>query len=74
LEPKKATKHQLRQRETVGGLEKGLANLRSSKRITKKTHAGRRQEIKWEISIHTTKQCSDLNLIKNLKPKTDYNK
>jgi hypothetical protein len=36
----------------VGGLKKGLANLRSIERITKKAHAARRQEnqmgnIKW---------------------------
>ena len=37
--------------KTEGGLEKGLANLWSRKKITKKAHAGRGQETKWEISI-----------------------
>jgi hypothetical protein len=30
------------------GLEKGLANLESGKKITKKTHAGRGQTTNWE--------------------------
>jgi hypothetical protein len=34
--------------ETMGGLEKGFANLWRSKRITKKARAGRGQESKWE--------------------------
>jgi hypothetical protein len=38
------------ERKTGGGLEKGLANLWSRKRITKKAHAGRGQETKWEMS------------------------
>jgi hypothetical protein len=44
-------------RKTGGGLEKGLANLWSRKRIAKKAYAGRGQETKWEIPdkiIHTT--------------------
>jgi hypothetical protein len=40
------------QRKIEGGQEKGLANLWSRKRITKKAHAGRGQEAKWEISIN----------------------
>jgi hypothetical protein len=35
--------------KTEGGLEKGLANMWSGKRITKRAHAGRWQETKWEI-------------------------
>jgi hypothetical protein len=45
----KRHRNTLRQRKTENGLEKGLANLRSRKKITKKAHAGRGQEIKWEI-------------------------
>jgi hypothetical protein len=40
------------QRKTEGGLEKGLANLWSEKKmkkITKKAYAGRGHESKWEI-------------------------
>ena len=37
--------------KTEGGLETGLANLWSRKRITKKAYAGRGQETKWEMSI-----------------------
>jgi hypothetical protein len=44
-----STKRSLCQRKTEGGLEKGLENLWSRKKITKKAHAGRRQETKWEI-------------------------
>jgi hypothetical protein len=36
-------------RKTEGGLQKWLANLWSGKKITKKVHAGRGQETKWEI-------------------------
>jgi hypothetical protein len=39
------------QRKTEGGLETGLANLWNRKKITKKAHAGRGQEIKWEIPV-----------------------
>jgi hypothetical protein len=35
------------------GIAKSLANLWRSKRITKKSHAGRGQEIKWEIPNKT---------------------
>jgi signal peptidase I len=38
------------QRKAEGGLENGLANLWSRRKITKKAHAVRGQEIKWEIS------------------------
>jgi hypothetical protein len=31
--------------------KKGLANLWSSKKITKKAHAGRKQETKWEMLV-----------------------
>jgi hypothetical protein len=37
------------QRKTEGGLKNGLANPWKSKNVTKKTHAGRGQETKWEI-------------------------
>jgi hypothetical protein len=47
----KATKHPLCQRKAVGGQEKGLANLWSRKKITKKAHGGRGQESKWEMSV-----------------------
>jgi hypothetical protein len=36
--------------KTGDGLGKRLANLWRGKRIAKKAHAGRGQEIKWEIS------------------------
>jgi hypothetical protein len=36
-----------------GGLEKGFANLLQGKKITKKAHAGRGHETKWEIPIKT---------------------
>jgi hypothetical protein len=39
------------------GLEKGLANLWSRRKITKKAHAVRRQEIKREISINMKKDA-----------------
>jgi hypothetical protein len=39
-----------------GGLENGLAKLWRRKKITKKAHAGRGQETKWEISGKTTKR------------------
>jgi hypothetical protein len=53
------------------GLEKGLANRWSRKKITKKAHAGRLQEPKWELSIqikgeephdenHSCRQQSDM--------------
>jgi autotransporter-associated beta strand protein len=35
----------------MGGLENGLANQWSSKKITKKVHAGRGEKAKWEIPI-----------------------
>ena len=46
-----STKRSFCQRKTEGGQEKGLANLWSRKKITKKAHAGRGQEAKWEMSI-----------------------
>jgi hypothetical protein len=53
LEAKKASEHRLRQREAGSGLEKRLANLWSRRKITKKpskkAHAVRGREIKWEI-------------------------
>jgi len=49
-EHEKASEHPTCQRKTEGGLEKGLANLWSRKKITKKAHAGRGHEIKWEMS------------------------
>jgi hypothetical protein len=52
LEPKKASEHPLCQRKTEGGLEYRLANPWSRKKVTKKAHAGRGQETKWEISNH----------------------
>jgi hypothetical protein len=54
---KRAEKHKCQQsapfarKKTEGGLEKGLANLWSRKRIMKKAHAGRGQETKWEMSV-----------------------
>jgi hypothetical protein len=48
---KMASKHLLHRTKTEGGLEKQLANPGNKKKITKTTHAGRRQETKWEISI-----------------------
>jgi hypothetical protein len=45
-----STKSPLCQEKTEGGLEKGLANRRSRKKFTKKAHAGRGQETKWEMS------------------------
>jgi hypothetical protein len=48
---KKAPKYPICLRQTERGLEKGLANLSSRKKITKKAHAVRGQESKWEISI-----------------------
>jgi len=35
--------------KTIGGLENGLANLWSRRKITEKAHAVRRQESIWEI-------------------------
>jgi hypothetical protein len=43
-------KRSLCQRKTDGGLEKGLANLWSRKKIKKKFHVGRGQITKWEMS------------------------
>jgi hypothetical protein len=45
-----STKRSLYLRKAEGGLEKGLANRWSRKRITKKAHAGRGKESRWEIS------------------------
>jgi hypothetical protein len=39
------------QRITGADLKKVLANLWSRQRLTKKSHAGRGQETKWEISV-----------------------
>jgi hypothetical protein len=50
-EPKIASKHLRRREQTEGGLEKWLANLLSGRKITKKAHANRGQETKWEISV-----------------------
>jgi hypothetical protein len=50
-EPKKASEPPLCQRKAEGGLENGLANLWRRKRITKRAHAVREQEIKWEIPV-----------------------
>jgi len=47
-----STKSSLCQRKTEGGPGKGLANLWSRKRITKKACAGRGQETKWEMSVN----------------------
>jgi hypothetical protein len=47
-----STKRALCPRKTEGGLEKDLANLWSRKKITKKAHAGRGQETKWEIRFN----------------------
>jgi hypothetical protein len=48
-----STKRSLCQKRTEGGLEKGLekglANLWSRKKITKEVHAGRGQETEWEM-------------------------
>jgi hypothetical protein len=40
-------------RKTESGLENGLANLWKRKNITKKPHACRGQETKWEIPVET---------------------
>jgi hypothetical protein len=48
--PKKHRKHPLPE-EKRGRSEKGLANLWSRKKITKKARACREHETKWEISI-----------------------
>lgn len=50
-EPKMASGHSLCQRNTDGGLGKRVANLWSRTKVTKKAHAGRRQESKLEMSI-----------------------
>jgi hypothetical protein len=50
-----AAKRSLCQRKTEGGLEKELANRWNRKRITKKSHTGRGQEAKWEMSDQTVK-------------------
>ena len=50
-EPKNASKHPVFQRKAEDGLEKRLANLWRGKNITKKAHAGRGQESKWEMSM-----------------------
>jgi hypothetical protein len=44
-----------------GGLKKRLANLWSRKKITKKAHASRGLETKWEIPIKMTQACRRLN-------------
>jgi hypothetical protein len=44
-----STKRSFCQRKTEGGLEKGLANPWSRKKITKKAHTGCGQETIWEI-------------------------
>jgi hypothetical protein len=49
LETKKASEHPLCQRKAEGGLEKGLANLWSKRKIPKRAYAVRGQEIKWQI-------------------------
>jgi hypothetical protein len=49
-ESKKASKHPLCQRKIEDGLQKGLANLWRGKKITKKAHAGRGQDTKWEMA------------------------
>jgi hypothetical protein len=46
-----STKRSFYQRKTEGGLEKGLANLWSGRKITKKARAVRGQETKWEIIV-----------------------
>jgi hypothetical protein len=48
-----STERSFCQRITEGGLEEGLANLWSRKRITKKAYAGRGQETQWEIPVQT---------------------
>jgi hypothetical protein len=55
-----STKRSLWQRKTEGDWKKGLANMWGGKKITKKAHAGRGQETKWEIpvkDIHPTIVC-----------------
>jgi hypothetical protein len=44
--------------QAENGLEKGLANLWSRKKITKKAHAGRGQETKWEMSGSTLRKAT----------------
>ena len=50
-DPRKASKHPCAKRITGADWKKVLANLWSRKKITKKAHARRWQETKWEMSV-----------------------
>ncbi|MGD0413327.1 MAG: hypothetical protein ABSC18_16670 [Verrucomicrobiota bacterium] len=48
---KKGIETPLCQRKTEGGLEKRVANFLNGRKITKKAHAGRAHESKWEYQL-----------------------
>jgi hypothetical protein len=51
------------QRKAEGGLEKGLATLWSRKKNTKKAHAGRGPEAKWEIPMKSKRNLFQICLL-----------